>query len=52
MKLIDTHGHIILQYLIGHLRYGDHTGQLMRMLIEYTQLECGTIENILKEDYE
>jgi hypothetical protein len=23
----------------------------MRMLIEYTQLECGTMENILEQDY-
>jgi hypothetical protein len=24
----------------------------MRMLIEYAQLECGTIENILEQEYE
>jgi hypothetical protein len=23
----------------------------MRMIIEYTQLECGTMENILEQDY-
>jgi hypothetical protein len=40
------------QYLLGHVQCGDHTGQLVRMLIEYTQLECGTIENILKQYYD
>jgi hypothetical protein len=45
-------GHIRPQYLLGHLWCGDHTGQLMRMLIEYTQLEFGTMENILEQDYD
>jgi hypothetical protein len=48
--LATLQGHSRLQYLLGHLRCGDHTGQLMRMLIEYTQLECGTMENILEQD--
>jgi hypothetical protein len=43
--------HSILQYLLCHLLCGDHTGQLIRMIIEYTQLECGTMENILEQDY-
>jgi hypothetical protein len=50
--LATRQGHSRLQYLLGHLRCGDHTGQLMRMLIEYTQLEYGTMENILEQDYE
>jgi hypothetical protein len=41
--------HSRLQYLLGYLCCGDHTDQLMRMLIEYTQLECGTMENILEQ---
>jgi hypothetical protein len=49
--LATLQGHSRLQYILGHLRCGDHTGQLMRILIEYTQLECGTMENILEQDY-
>jgi hypothetical protein len=49
--LSTIQGHIRLQYLLSHIRCGDHTGQLMRMLIEYTQLECGTMDNILEQDY-
>jgi hypothetical protein len=49
--LATLEGHSRLQYLLGHLRCGDHTGQLMRILIEYTQLECGTMEKILEQDY-
>jgi hypothetical protein len=52
MKLVDTQGHGILQYLMGHLRCGDHMGHLIRMIIECTQLECGKLENILEQDYE
>jgi hypothetical protein len=48
--LATIQGYSGLQYLLGHILYGDHTGQLMRMLIEYTQLECGTMENILEQD--
>jgi hypothetical protein len=49
--LATLQGHSRLQYLLGHLRCGDHTGQLVRILIEYTQLECDTMENILEQDY-
>jgi hypothetical protein len=49
--LATLQGRSRLQYLLGHLRCGDHTGQLKRILIEYTQLECGTMENILEQDY-
>jgi hypothetical protein len=50
--LATLQGHSRLQYLLGHIRCRDHTGQLMRMLIEYTQLECGTMDNILEQDYD
>jgi hypothetical protein len=43
--------HIRLQYLLGHIRCVDHTGQLMRILTEYTQLESGTMEKILEQYY-
>jgi hypothetical protein len=48
--LATLQGHIRLQYLLGHLLCGDRTGQLMRISIEYTQLDCGTMENILEKD--
>jgi hypothetical protein len=44
-------GNSILQYLLGHLRCGDTTGELMQMLLEYTQLECGCMGNPLQQDY-
>jgi hypothetical protein len=37
--LATQQGNSRFQYLLGHLRCGDHTGQLIRILIEYTQLE-------------
>jgi hypothetical protein len=50
--LATLQGNGRLQYLLGHIRCGDHTGQLMRMIIEYTQLECDTMENILEQEYD
>jgi hypothetical protein len=44
-------GHARLQYLLVHIRYGDATGRLMQMILEYTQLECGYIGNPLAQDY-
>jgi hypothetical protein len=46
-QLATLQVHSRLQYLLGHLRCGDRTGQLIRMIIEYTQPECSTMENIL-----
>jgi hypothetical protein len=43
--------HTRLQYLRGHLRCGDATGRLVKMLLEYTQLECGCRGNPLAQDY-
>jgi hypothetical protein len=40
-----------LQYLIGSLRTQDNTGDLYQMLLEYTQLECGTDTPILEADF-
>jgi hypothetical protein len=36
-----------LQYLIGSLQTQDTTGDLYQILLEYTQLECGTATPIL-----
>jgi hypothetical protein len=44
-------GNIRLHYLLGHLRCGDTTGELIQMLLEYTQLECGCRGNPLQQDY-
>jgi hypothetical protein len=49
--LAALQGHIRLQYLLGHLRFGDATGRIMQMLLEYTQLECGCRGNPLAQDY-
>jgi hypothetical protein len=50
--LATLQGQSRLQYILGHIRCRDNTGQLMRMIIEYTQLECGTVENIPEQDYD
>jgi hypothetical protein len=44
-------GNIRLQYLLGNLRCGDTAGELMQILLEYTQLECGCRGNPLQHDY-
>jgi hypothetical protein len=40
-------GHSRLQYLIGHLRCNSTTGNLMRSMLDYTQLECDCTGNVL-----
>jgi hypothetical protein len=49
--LAALQGKIRLQYLLGHLRCGDTTGELVQMMLEYTQLECGCRGNLLQQDY-
>jgi hypothetical protein len=49
--LAALQGNSRLQYLLGHLRCGDTTGELMQMLLEYTQLEYGRRGNLLLQDY-
>jgi hypothetical protein len=49
--LTSLKGHTRLQYILGHLRYGDATGRLIQMLLEYTQLECGCRGNPLAQYY-
>jgi hypothetical protein len=41
-----------LKYLIGSLRTQDTTGDLYQMLVEYTQLECGTVTPILEANFD
>jgi hypothetical protein len=49
--LVVLQGNTCIQYLLGHLRYGDDTGRLVKMLLEYTQLECGCRGNPLAQYY-
>jgi hypothetical protein len=49
--LSAVQGFAQLQYLIGSLRTQDTTGDLYQMLLEYTQLECGTDTTILEADF-
>jgi hypothetical protein len=44
-------GHSRLQYLMGHIRCNSTTGKLMRLMLGYTQLECGCTENVLEQDF-
>jgi hypothetical protein len=43
--------HNRLQYLMGHLRCNSTTCKLMRSMLDYTQLECGCLGNVLEQDY-
>jgi hypothetical protein len=38
-QLPSLQGHTRLQYLLGHLGFGDATGRLVQMLLKYIQLE-------------
>jgi hypothetical protein len=49
--LAAIQGFAQLQYLIGSLRTQDTTGDLYQMLLEYTQLECGTDTPILEAEF-
>jgi hypothetical protein len=49
--LAALQGHTRLQYLLGHLRWGNATGRIVQMLLEYTQLEFGCRGNPLAQDY-
>jgi hypothetical protein len=49
--LAAVQGFAQLQYLIGSLRTQDTTGDLYQMLLEYTQLECGTVTSILEAEF-
>jgi hypothetical protein len=46
---VQSHGQ--LQYLLGHLRRQYTTGQLIRMIMEFTQMECSCTGNILEQSY-
>jgi hypothetical protein len=40
-QLVEVQGYRQLQYILGHLRSEDTSGTLYRILIEFTQSECG-----------
>jgi hypothetical protein len=44
-------GHKRLKYVMGHLRCNSTTGKLMRSILDFTQLECGCLGNVLEQDY-
>jgi hypothetical protein len=50
-RMAAVQGFAQLQYLIGSLCTQDTTGDLYQMLLEYTQLECGTDTPILEADF-
>jgi hypothetical protein len=49
--LAAAQSHMQLQYLIGHLRCQDTTGKLIRMMMEFIQMECGCTGNIFEQSY-
>jgi hypothetical protein len=50
--LAAVQGYGQLQYLLGHLRIDDTSGTLYRILMEFTQLECGMEQEILSCDFD
>jgi hypothetical protein len=49
--LAAVQGFAQLQDLIGSLRTQETTGNLYQILLEYTQLECGTNTLILEAEF-
>jgi hypothetical protein len=49
LAAVKSHGQ--LQYLLGHLRCKDTTGHLIRMIMEFTQMECGCTGNVFEQLY-
>jgi hypothetical protein len=49
LAVVQSHGQ--LQYLLGHLRCKDNTGQLIRMVMEFTQIVCGCTDNVFEKSY-
>jgi hypothetical protein len=45
----QSHGQ--LQYLLGNLICRDTTGQLIRMMMEFTQMEYGCTGNVIEQSY-
>jgi hypothetical protein len=50
--LAAIQGYGKLQYLLGHLRSDDTSGTLYRILMEFTQLECGIEQEISSCDFD
>jgi hypothetical protein len=49
LAAVQSHGQ--LQYLLGHLRCKDTTGQLIHMMMEFTEVECGCTCNVFEKSY-
>jgi hypothetical protein len=50
--LAVVQGYGQLQYLLEHLRSDDTSGTVYRILMEFTQLECDTEQEILSCDFD
>jgi hypothetical protein len=49
--LAAVQSHCQLQYLLGHLICRDTTVRLIRMMMEFTQMECGCTGNVFEQSY-
>jgi hypothetical protein len=49
LAAVQSHGQ--LQYLLGHLRCRDTIGQLIRMMMEFTQIGCGDTGSVFEQSY-
>jgi hypothetical protein len=49
LAAVQSHGQ--LQYLCGHLRCKDTTGQLIRMIMDFTQMKCGCTGKVFEQSY-
>jgi hypothetical protein len=49
VAVVQSHGQI--QYLLGHLRCKDTTGKLIRMMMEFIQMECCCTCNVFEQSY-
>jgi hypothetical protein len=49
LAAVQIHGQ--LQYLLGHLRCKGTNGKLIRMMMEFTQMECGCTGNVFEQSY-
>jgi hypothetical protein len=49
LAAVQSHGQ--LQYLLRHLRCQDTTGQLIRMMMEFTQMDCVCTGDVFQQSY-
>jgi hypothetical protein len=49
LAAVQSHGQ--LQYLLVHLRCKDTSGKLIRMMMEFTKMECSCTGNVFEQSY-